>query len=161
MLANPTFWVGVAFFIFFFILWKNGVHRSLARSLDARGDTIRRDLDEARQLRQDAENLLKEYQAKRAAAEKEAVNIVAAAKEEAERLSAEAEMRLNEFIKRRTAAAEAKIAQAEIQAMADVRAAAAQAALKASEVLLKNDLSGQNADAFLAKSLQDISSKLN
>ena len=129
MLSNPTFWVGVAFVIFWALLFYYGVPRSMLSSLDSRGKRIADELAEARRLRSDAEALLQEYESKRGAAEREAADIVSNARDEAERLARETQERMAEFVRRRTAAAEAKIAQAETQAAAEVRAAAVDAAL--------------------------------
>ena len=84
-------------------------------------------------LRDEAAKLLAEYQRKQSEAEREAEAIVAEAKAEAERVAAEAKVKMEEFVARRTKLAEAKIGQAEAQALADVRAAAADAAVTAAE----------------------------
>lgn len=156
-----TFWVGVAFFIFIGILVKFGVHKKILGALDSRGELVAQELAEARRLRQDAERLLAEYEAKRKAAEAEAAEIIAAANEEAKRLAAEAEAKLNDFVTRRTKSAEDKIAQAEIQAAADVRAAAAEAATRAAETILRAQMAGQAGDAAFATGLQEVKAKLN
>ena len=119
-----TFWVGVALVIFLAILVKFGVPGAIVKALDARGEKVAQELAEARRLRQEAEKLLAEYDAKRKAAEAEAAEIVSSANDEAKRLAAEAEAKLADFVARRTKAAEEKIAQAESQAEAEVRAAA-------------------------------------
>lgn len=160
LLANPTFWVGVAFFIFIGILVYYGVPGNLMNSLDKRSKRISNELAEARRLREDAEKLLKEYEAKRAAAEREAAEIVSTAKEEAERLAREAQEKMADFVKRRTTAAEAKIAQAEAQATAEVRAAAVDAAIKASERVLRDEITGPTAASLVTQSLSDVRTKL-
>jgi F-type H+-transporting ATPase subunit b len=66
-----------------------------------------------------------------------------------------------EFVRRRTAAAETKIAQAEAQAAAEVRAAAVDAAVRASEQVLRGELSGPAAETLVTSSLGDVSRKLN
>lgn len=156
-----TVWVAVAFFIFLGILGYYGVHKSLLRALDARGEKIARELSEARRLRQEAAKLLAEYEAKRKAAEGEAEAIVAAAKDEATRLAAEAEAKLIDFVARRTKSAEDKIAQAEMEATAEVRAAAAEAATLAAESILRNQMSGQTGETLFANGLKEIKAKLN
>ncbi|HEX2135457.1 MAG TPA: ATP F0F1 synthase subunit B [Microvirga sp.] len=161
MLSNPTFWVGVAFVLFFAILFYYGVPRTLINSLDSRGKRIADELAEARRLRTDAEALLKEYEAKRTAAEREAAEIVSTARDDAERLARETQEKMAEFVRRRTAAAEAKIAQAESQAAAEVRAAAVEAAIKASERILRGEITGPAAEALVTRSLADVRSKLN
>ena len=156
-----TFWVGVAFFIFIGILAYFGVPKAIVTALDARGEKVARELAEARRLRAEAEKLLAEYEAKRKAAETEAASIIAAANEEAKRLAAEAEAKLNDFVTRRTKSAEDKIALAESQAEAEVRAAAAEAATKAAEVIIRAQVGGKTGEALFAAGLSEVKAKLN
>jgi F-type H+-transporting ATPase subunit b len=101
----------------------------VSKALDDRAGRIRSELDEARKLKDEAAQLLAEYESKKQAAEAEAQDIIASAKAEAERLAVEAKTRIEDFVARRTTMAETKIAQAEAQAAADVRSAAAEAAV--------------------------------
>src|SRR5690349_23481377 len=64
-----------------------------------------------------SQTLLVHYQQKQKDAESEAAAIVTGAKADAERMAQEAEQKMNEFVVRRTKMAEAKIAQAEAQAL--------------------------------------------
>lgn len=160
LLANPTFWVGVALVIFIGILIRYDVPKNVMSQLDKRGQRIAEELAEAKRLREDAEKLLKEFEAKRAAAEREAAEIVSSAKEEAERMAREAQEKMADFVKRRTASAEAKIAQAEAQASAEVRAAAVEAAVKASERVLRDEITGPAAASLVTQSLNDVRTKL-
>ncbi|MDP3407175.1 ATP F0F1 synthase subunit B [Bosea sp. (in: a-proteobacteria)] len=156
-----TFWVGVSFFIFLGILTYFGVPKAIIAALDGRGEKVAQELAEARRLRLEAEKLLAEYEAKRKAAETEAASIIAAAGEEAQRLAAEAEAKLNDFVTRRTKSAQEKIAQAESQAEADVRAAAAEAATKAAEIIIRAQVGGKAGDALFATGLDEVKAKLN
>ena len=156
-----TFWVGVSFFIFLGILAYYGVPKAIVKALDARGEKVAQELAEARRLRVEAEKLLAEYEAKRKAAESEAASIIAAANEEAKRLAAEAEAKLNDFVTRRTKSAEEKIALAESQAEAEVRAAAADAATKAAEVIIRAQMVGKTGEALFATGLSEVKAKLN
>src|SRR5215210_6760233 len=161
MLQSAEFWVGVAFVIFWGVLFYFGVPGRVLNQLDSRGKRIADELAEAKRLRQDAERLLKEFESKRAVAEREAADIVSNAREEAERLAREAQEKMADFVKRRTATAEAKIAQAETQAAAEVRAAAVEAAVQASERVLRNEIKGPAAEALLTRSLGDVRAKLS
>lgn len=156
-----TFWVGVAFVVFVAILVYFGVPKAIAGALDARGEKVAQELTEARRLRVEAEKLLAEYEAKRKAAESEAAGIVAAANEEAKRLAAEAEAKLNDFVARRTKSAEDKIALAESQAEAEVRAAAAEAATQAAEAIIRSQIGGKTGDTLFATGLNEVKAKLN
>lgn len=161
MLANTYLWSTVGLIIFFAILVKFGVHTMILNALDSRGEKIAAELAEAKKLRKDAQKLLAEYEAKRKAAEAEADAIIASARQEADRLAKDAEIRMSDFIARRTKTAELKIAQAEAQASADVRAAAADAAAKAAEQVLRGQMTGKAGADMLAKSLGDVKAKLN
>jgi F-type H+-transporting ATPase subunit b len=161
LLGDAEFWVAVAFVIFVAGMGYLGVHKMVAKSLDERADKIKAELDEARKLKDEAAQLLAEYQRKRQQAEAEAQDIIAGAKAEADRLAIEAKAKIEEFIARRTKMAETKIAQAEAQATADVRAAAADAAIAAAEKILTQETKGKLAGELIAKGIEDVRKKLN
>jgi F-type H+-transporting ATPase subunit b len=161
MFEDPEFWVALAFVIFVGVLVKFGVPKMALSALDARGDRIKQALDEAHRLRSEAQAVLAQYQQKRAEAEKEAQAIIVSARVEAERLAGEAKGKVEEFIARRTKMAESKIAQAEAQALADVRAAAADAAVTAAEKILVQTTHGAAAESLIAKGISDLKAKLN
>ena len=161
MFAEPEFWVAVAFFIFVGILVYVGVPKMLLNALDDRGKRVQAELDEARRLKEEAQKLLAEYEAKRRQADEEAVAIIEGAKAEAERVAAESKAKMEEFVARRTKMAETKIAQAEAQAVADVRAAAAEAAAAAAEKILTESVKGKVADDLISRGIGDVKTKLN
>ena len=124
-MLEAEFWVAVAFVIFVGVLAYFGAHKVLVKGIDDRRGRIKAELDEARRLKDEAAALLAQYKQKQQEAEREAQAIIAGAEAEAERLAAEVEAKLEELVARRTRMAESKIAQAEAQALADVRSAAA------------------------------------
>jgi F-type H+-transporting ATPase subunit b len=154
-------WVALAFLCFVGGMAYLGVGRIVGKALDDRSAKIKADLDEARKLKDEAAALLAEYQRKRTEAEGEAQGIIAGAKAEAERMAIEAKAKIEEFVARRTKMAETKIAQAEAQATADVRAAAADAAIAAAEKILTQEAKGPLAGKLLAKGIDDVRKKLN
>lgn len=161
LLREPETWVAVAFIIFVCGLGYLGVDKMASKALDDRAGRIRAELDEARKLKDEAAQLLAEYQTKWHAAEGEAEDIIAGAKAEAERLAVEAKARIEDFVARRTAMAETKIAQAEAQAATDVRAAAAEAAVAAAEKILSAETKGKLAGELIARGIEDVRKKLN
>ena len=161
MLQQAEFWVALGFFAFIGLLAYVGVHRMVVKALDDRAARIKAELDEARKLKDDAAQLLAEYRRKRGEAESEAQEIIAGAKAEAGRLAAEAKVKIEEFVSRRTKMAETKIAQAEAQAAADVRSAAAEAAVAAAEKILAAETKGSLAGELIAKGIDDVRKKLN
>ena len=154
-------WVALAFVLFLGLLVYLGVHRWIADAFDQRQARIKAELDEARRLREEAQALLAEFERKGREAEGEAAAIIASATAEAERLAVEAKARMEDFVARRTKMAETKIAQAEAQALADVRSAAADAAVIAAEKILTSAAKGKVAEDLLAQGIEDVRKKFN
>jgi len=161
MFADPETRVAIAFVILMGVFAWLGVHRTMLTALDHRSARIKAELDDARRLKDEAAKVLAEYKAKRATAEREADDIVTNARAEAERIAADAKTRMEDFVARRTKTAESKIALAEAQAVADVRAAAADAAVTAATTILSQSVKGQVADDLLAKGIAEVRQKLN
>ncbi len=161
LLKDPETWVAIAFLIFLGILIRIGAPGLLFKALDDRSTRIRSELDEARRLRREAEDVLAEYKRRQDEAEKTAESIIHNAGIEAERMAVEAHAKVEEFIARRTRMAESKIAQAESQALADVRAAAADVAVAAAEAMLVSTTKGAAADALIAQGIANLKARLN
>jgi len=161
MFEDPETWVAIAFVILMGVFGYLGVHRTALKALDNRAARIKGELDDARRLKDEAAKVLAEYKARHASAEREAQDIIASAKAEAERIAADAKTKMEDFVARRTKAAESKIAMAEAQALADVRAAAADAAVQAASTILSQSVKGSLADELLAKGIADVRQKLN
>jgi F-type H+-transporting ATPase subunit b len=161
MLMEAETWVAVAFLLLLGIFGYFGVHRTILGALDHRRDRIQKELDDARRLKEEAVKLVAEYRARRESAEREAQEIVESAKAEAERIAVEAKAKMEDFVVRRTKSAENKIAQAEMQAVAEVRAAAADAAVTAASSVLSQTVKGQVAEGLLDQGIKDVREKLN
>ncbi len=146
--------------LFIGVLIAVGVPRVIGSMLDKQIKKIETELSEAKRLREEAAALLVEYEQKRIAAEQEAEGIVKAAKEEAERLTVEAQASLSDLVARRTKAVEDKIAQAEAQAIAEVRARSADIAIEAARVVLSDEM-GKKGGKIIDAAIADVSSKLN
>jgi F-type H+-transporting ATPase subunit b len=161
MFTQPETWVAIAFVILMVLFAYLGIHKTVLTALDHRSQRIKAELDDAKRLKEEAAKLLGEYQTRRASAEREAEEIIANAKAEAERIATEAKAKMEDFVARRTKTAENKIALAEAQALADVRAAAANAAVEAASTILSQSVKGPVADDLLAKGIAEVRAKLN
>jgi F-type H+-transporting ATPase subunit b len=158
---TPDFWVAASFFAFVGVLIKMGVPSMITKALDDRADGVRKELDQARRLREEAQDLLADYQRKQRAADEEAKAIIDQARREAEGMKAESARSLKEQIERRTRLAEEKIARAEAQAVSEVRAAAVDAAISAAERLISDKLEGAGGADLVDRSIRDLKGKLN
>ena len=158
---DATFWVGAAFVLFAGILVYLKVPGMLTGALDERAKKISDDLDQARELREEAQVLLATYQRKQRDALKEAEEIIAHAKEEAMREAEQAEKKLEEAIARRQQAALNKIALAEAQAENEVRDTAIEIAIAAATAVVAQQVRGDRADALVDIAIQDLRRHLN
>lgn len=156
-----SLWAFVSLLIFFGVITYLKVPGKIAAALDGKVAAIESELSEAKRLREEAEALLAAYKQKAADAELEAQSIVAEAKQLADIATAETTKALEELIARRTKAAEAKIAQAEVQAIAEVRARAADIAVAAAEKLLVGKVAGSTGSDLVAKGIAEVAAKLN
>ena len=161
MFFEPEFWVAVAFVILMILFAYLGIHKTALKALDHRSERIKAELDDARRIKEEAARLLADYKARRTSAEREAGEIISNAKAEAERIAGDAKAKMEDFVARRTKTAESKIALAEAQALAEVRAAAAEAAVTAATTILSQSVKGPVADDLLAKGIAEVRSKLN
>jgi len=161
VLSSPEFWVAVSFFLFLGVVAYFGVHKKIAAALDARAEAIAKEIDEAKQLREEAEKVLADYRVKEGNAAKEAEAIVALAAKEAEVLAAETSRSMKEHFERRMKLAEDKIARAEADAVQEVRAAAADAAVTAAQMVISEKLTPETADKLVKQGIDALKSRLN
>ena len=158
---DATFWSLIGLIIFLGLLVYLKVPGMITKGLDDRADKIRNELDEARRLREEAQQLLAEYQRKRKDAEKEAGELIAAAEHEASGLVAEARQKTEDYVKRRTAMAEQKIALAEAEAVNEVRQSAIDIAVSAAETLIAEKADDKTTDELFKSSVKELKERLN
>ncbi|WP_085903970.1 F0F1 ATP synthase subunit B [Kiloniella majae] len=160
LLQNPTFWVGVAFAIFVLLVVTKG-GKGIVAGLDARGEAIRKTLEEAQNLREEAQKTLAEYKRKQRDALKEAEEIIEHAKQEAKRVQEEAAADLEESLKRREQQAMDKIAQAETAALNEVRDQAVDVAITATRNILAGSMTKAKAKALMDDSIDSLGEKFH
>lgn len=160
LLTDAHFWVGVALVVFFGVLIWAGVPRLALKAIDARGEKVQSQLDEANKLREEAQALLAQIKVQREQSEKLAAEVMANAKEEAVRMQADAQVRLAEQIERRGQLAERRIATAEAQAANDVKAAAAELAAQMAETVLTQRLAAATSDPLVDAAISQMAGKL-
>ena len=155
LFRDPEFWVLTGFLIFFLLLGRLG-WRLLKGGLDTRAKQVGEQLEEARRLRQEAQALLDNYRAKQEQALKDAADIVAAAKEEAEIMRREGEETLKRSLAAREAQAKDRIAQAEQAAIQSVRARAVEIAVRAATGLMSETIDQTRAGALVDQAIEEL-----
>ena len=160
-LHNAEFVVTIAFVVFVGLVIYLGVPKLLARMLDARADTIRKELAEARDLREEAKTLLASYEAKSREMTAQAARIVAQAKDEAQAAANQARSDLAKSIERRLAAAGEKITSAEAAAIRSVREQAVTVAISVTGELLAKQTTAASAKAGIDAAIEQVAAKLH
>lgn len=160
MLHDPTFWVAIALAIFVLATFKP-VSKLVTKGLDDRAEKIKDELDEAERLRNEAADLLAQYQRKQRDAAGEAEAIIQHAKEEAERMDREGRERIKASLERREKLAMDRIALAEQQAIERVRARAVDVAIAATEDILKASMDAKKSNALINDAIDQLPGRLH
>ncbi len=159
-LREPETWIAVSF-VAFLVVAGRAILRMVNKGLDERGAKIGRDLDEARRLRSEAEALLAECKKKQADAAREAGEILQHARDEAEVFRKEAAANLTASLGRRERMALDKIAQAEAQAVAEVKSQAVDLAVAAARRILEQQMAGPRAASLIDQAIAELDRKLH
>jgi len=160
MLHDPAFWVAIAL-VLFVILIAKPVGKMASKGLDERAEKIKKELDDAERLRNEAQDLLAQYQRKQRDAAGEAEAIIQHAKEEAERMDREGRERLKASLERREKLAMDRIRMAEQQAVERVRSRAVDVAIAATGQVLADSLSAGKADSLVNDAIEQLPSRLH
>jgi F-type H+-transporting ATPase subunit b len=145
--ADPRNWVLIAFFLFFIIFGRK-LWSALAKMLDDRAGAVRAELEEAARLRREAEAMLRDAEARRAEALREAQALIEGAKSQAGRVAAAAAADAEASARRREQMAMDRIAAAEKAAVDEVRLTAVEVATTAARQVIAEGLSA-DADSRL------------
>ncbi len=149
-------WVAAAFVLFVGVLIWIGAHRFIAAALDTRAARIRSELEEARSLKEEAQELLARLEREQRQALKDAEAIIAQAEEDARLLLVEAKAQIEQISERRRLAAEQKIARAREQALGAIRAEAATLAVAAARRLIQDLLEGEKGAELIDATIDEI-----
>ena len=159
MLATPEVWMALALIaVLGLIAWKGLA--PILKALDDRGDRIRRSLEEAQALREEAQKTVAEYKRKQREALKEAEEILAHGKAEAQRMREQGEKDIDAALSRRESVALEKIVQAEAKALQEVRNQAVDLAVAATAELLKSKIDSAKSQQLISDTIRDLPQNL-
>ena len=153
--SSLIFWEIVSFAILLFVLYKYAFPGILS-ALEEREKKIKDSLDQAERHRSEAEQKLKEYEAKLKTAAKEAEGILAATKERAQRLMEENEQRMTVEAERIKGDATREIDQERRKAIQDIRAQTTDMALMVAEKVVQRSLNEADHRKFADEALEAL-----
>lgn len=159
-MEDPAFWVSVAFVIFLIAIIKP-VYGKITGALDAKIAEIQTRIEEAMRLREEAQEMLASAKRKLTEAQREAQSIVDEARSSAQALRAKMTEEAEASLKRRERMAMDRIAQAEADATAEIRALTADVALEATRQILAQEVQGSRAEQLVDTAISELGNKLN
>ncbi len=161
LIHSPEFWVAIGFVILIGVMAWLKVGKMIGSALDARADKIKASLDEAAELREEAQHVLAEYQRKQRDAIKEMEEMLVRACDESTHLAEDAAQNLGRAMERREEMARDKIAQAEAEALQEVREIAVDVALAAARKLITDGLDEARAGQLLDAAIAELPDKVH
>ncbi len=153
MTIDATFWVAISFFIFLGGLVYLKVPQKINNSLTNGINEIKKELEEAEKLKEEARNLLDVYESKIAKSQEESKKIIDAAKEESEKAILEKTAKFHQIIEERKKTTEQKIFQMKKNALKDIKNISVKISIKTAENLIKNSIDKNKLENLYAKSL--------
>lgn len=159
-LGDATNWVFISFVIFAVLFVKYGWSKVTAK-LDGRIDEIRKELETAEKLKNEAMEMLATYQQRHRDAMDEAAEIATKAKRQAQTIQEKAEADLKETLARREKQLTERLARIEAAAEAELRKVTADTAMKAAEQLIRKGMDAKAQSALADKAISNLSSSLN
>ena len=154
MNVDATFWVAVSFFVFLAALIYFKIPQRINISLYSKISEIKKELDEAEKLKEEAKILLSDYERKIDKSTKESKEIIYAAKEESEKNIIETTKKFHQITEERKKSIEQKIIQMKESALKDVKNISVKIAIGAVTNLIENSIDKKKIENFYTKSLE-------
>ena len=120
MTLDATFWVTISFFIFLGILFYFKIPQKVKEVLDQNISNIKNQISEAEKLKEDAKNILTEYEKKISNSKNKVKDMINRANEEAEKNVIKTNEEFHNFMEIRKKNAEERIRQLKNQAEKDI-----------------------------------------
>ena len=155
MTIDATFWVAISFLIFIGVIFYLKVPQKIDQSLNENIKKIKGDLDDAEKLKDEAKNLLSEYETKVSKSKEEIKNLIQDAKNLAEKNIIKTNEDFHKIIENRKKSAEEKIGQMKIQAIKDVKNSSVDIAIGSVEKIIKNSIDKKKLDKIYISSIEE------
>ena len=155
MNIDATFWVAVSFLIFVGLLFYLKVPQKIGRSLDESIKKIKEEIDNAEKLKDEAKNILSEYESKVSKSKQEIKNLIQKAEKQAESNIIKTNEEFHNIVENRKKTAEEKIKQMKTQAIKDVKNSSVDIAIRSVEKIIKNSIDKKKLDKIYISSIDE------
>ena len=155
MTIDATFWVAISFIIFVGVLIYLKIPIKINNSLDGEISKIRKELDEAEKLKNEAKNLLSNYENKIDKSKKETQEIIKLAQKNSEKIIIEKTEKFHQTLENKKKNVEQKISQMKENALNEIKKTSVKISIEAVEHLIKNSIDKNKLDNLYTKSLEE------
>ena len=152
---DATFWVAISFFIFLGVLFYFKVPQKVFGALNESINKIKKDIDEAEKLKEEAKNILSEYEAKLSKSKNEIDLMIKNAQKESETNIIKINDQFHSIFENRKKMAEDKIKQMKLQATKDIKNYSVEVAIIALEKIIKNSVDKKKLDKIYISSVDE------
>ena len=159
MFADPQFWVAVSFFLFIAAIF-NPVRKILTTNLDSQIHEIKNKIEEAENLKNEAQKTLSELKIRESEVEKEINELKLNSEKKISQLKEISSKKLSEQIDRRKLLAENKIEQLVRDANLSIKNYISNASIETATDILKRNLSDKNKSNLIDDSIKELNSLL-
>ena len=157
---DSSFFVAVSFLIFVGLVVYLGLPKIIINALDQRSKDIKKELDEARNLREEAQKILAKEKKNLDKAEEDAKILLSKAEKKVNEMTELAERNLKEDIERKKKIAEMKIEQAKSEALSDVKSKITKLSFEITKDYLINNIDKEISDKIVSDSITEIKKNL-
>ena len=152
---DATFWVAVSFVLFVGVLLYFKVPQKIFTALDESINKIKKDIEEAEKLKEEAKNILSDYEAKLDKSKVEIDLMIKNAQKESESNIIKINDQFHKIFENRKKMAEEKIKQMKLQATKDIKNYSVEVAIIALEKIIKNSIDKKKLDKIYVSSVNE------
>ena len=150
---SQVFWLVTSFLVLFVIMWRIAVPK-ITDALEARQKRIDNNLERAAELKKEAESAIETYEKSLAKAHSDAENVIAKANASLAKMISSREAELSDKLQSKIAESEANIAAGINAAAETLRSVAIEVTLEATERLVGERPSSENASAAVDNAIK-------
>ena len=152
---DATFWVAVSFFLFVGVLLYFKVPQKIFTTLDESINKIKKDIEEAEKLKEEAKNILSDYESRLDKSKVEIDLMIKNAQKESETNIIKINDQFHKIFENRKKMAEEKIKQIKLQATKDIKNYSVEVAIIALEKIIKNSIDKKKLDKIYVSSVNE------
>ena len=155
MTIDATFWVAISFFIFIGLLIYLKIPQKISSTLIESINKIRNEVESAEKLKEEAKNILSDYENKISNSKNEIKQMINKANEDAEKIIVKTNEEFHTQMENRKRNTEVRIKQMKNQAFKDIKNASVKIAIQSVEMLLRNSLDKSKLDKLYVSSIEE------